>query len=142
MGRSQRNSRPPKMVTEATFDVEARKDWLQGFRKRKRERRITGLAHGALKALEKLFLDDNKIGDVGLQALSDKLSKGALNSVTRLDLQHNQIGDVGMSALAEAVSKGALAPGAHIYLMGNQATETGNQAVRDAVKARGLRVSI
>ena len=57
MGRSQRNSRPPKMVTEATFDVEARKDWLQGFRKRKRERRLTGLAHGALKARKQKLAD-------------------------------------------------------------------------------------
>ena len=57
MGRSQRNSRPPKMVTEATFDVDARKDWLQGFRKRKRERRLTGLAHGALKARKQKLAD-------------------------------------------------------------------------------------
>ena len=57
MGRSQRNSRPPKMVTEATFDVDARKDWLQGFRKRKRERRPTGLAHGALKARKQKLAD-------------------------------------------------------------------------------------
>ena len=45
------------MVTEATFDVEARKDWLQGFRKRKRERRLTGLAHGALKARKQKLAD-------------------------------------------------------------------------------------
>ena len=57
MGRSQRSSRPPKMVTEATFDVDARKDWLQGFRKRKRERRLTGLAHGALKARKQKLAD-------------------------------------------------------------------------------------
>ena len=45
------------MVTEATFDVDARKDWLQGFRKRKRERRLTGLAHGALKARKQKLAD-------------------------------------------------------------------------------------
>ena len=35
-----------------TFDEAARKDWLTGFRKRKRERRLRGLAHGALKERE------------------------------------------------------------------------------------------
>uniref|UniRef100_A0A6S8DTH4 Nucleolar protein 12 n=1 Tax=Aureoumbra lagunensis TaxID=44058 RepID=A0A6S8DTH4_9STRA len=32
-----------------TFDNEAREEWLTGFRKRKRERRLRGLAYGALK---------------------------------------------------------------------------------------------
>lgn len=57
MGKRDRGSRPPKMVTEATFDVAARKDWLQGFSKRKRQRRMTGLAHGALKARKQKLAD-------------------------------------------------------------------------------------
>ena len=35
-----------------TFDEKERTEWLEGFRKRKRERRLRGLAHGALKDRE------------------------------------------------------------------------------------------
>ena len=47
MGKKEK--RPAKVVTEATFDPEARRQWLTGFSKRKRERRMKGLAYGALK---------------------------------------------------------------------------------------------
>ena len=71
------------------------------------------------------------------------LGSGALASCQRLELDYNQIGDVGLSALAEACAKRALAQGANIYLQDNDnATETGKQAMRDAAKARGLSVVV
>jgi hypothetical protein len=39
-----------KVVTEATYDPDARRKWLTGFSKRKKERRLKGLAYGAMKA--------------------------------------------------------------------------------------------
>lgn len=47
-----REKKPVKVVTEATYDPEARRQWLTGFSKRKKERRMKGLAYGALKARE------------------------------------------------------------------------------------------
>ena len=49
MGKREKAAKPAKVVTEATFDMEARRQWLTGFSKRKRERRMKGLAYGALK---------------------------------------------------------------------------------------------
>ena len=105
-------------------------------------------ASGALPQLKELYLDDNQIRDVGMQALAGAVSKGALAQLTRLDLGFNRIGDAGLTALAEAIkptadnASGALAPGAIVYLIYNSATETGKQAMRDAAKARGLRVYV
>ena len=58
---------------------------------------------------QELDLDNNEIGDAGLQALADALGKGALASLEKLYLYSNAIGDDGMSALASACASGALA---------------------------------
>ena len=58
--------------------------------------------------MQVLHLYNNKIGDVGLQAFADAVSKGALASLEKLFLGVNQIGDAGVSALADVVGKGAL----------------------------------
>ena len=58
--------------------------------------------------MQGLYLNNNKIGDVGLQAFAEALGKGALASCQTLNLSYNQIGDAGLLALAAAVGKGAL----------------------------------
>ena len=47
-GDGNRPSKKPKV--HISFDDEARKDYLGGFRKRKKERRVKGLAFGKVKA--------------------------------------------------------------------------------------------
>ena len=63
---------------------------------------------GALTSLETLALALNKIGDVGLSALSEALSKGALPSLEMLALGSKQIGDAGITAFSSALGSGAL----------------------------------
>ena len=71
---------------------------------------VLGLAlvSGALPQLKDLWLSENSIGDVGLSALADVVSKGALPQLNRLVLSENAIGDIGISALASACANGAL----------------------------------
>ena len=45
--------------------------------------------------LEKLFLNDNQIGDAGLTALANACASGSLAQLTTLGLSGNQIGDAG-----------------------------------------------
>ena len=69
---------------------------------------VDALSRGALPQLEKLWLGGNSIGDVGLSALADVVSRGALPALEKLFLDSNQIGDAGMSAFASACASGAL----------------------------------
>ena len=50
-----------------------------------------------------LALENNKIGDVGMQAFSTALAGGAMAKCTYLGLERNQIGDDGISAFAQAI---------------------------------------
>ena len=62
---------------------------------------------GALPSLNLLALNNNQIGDVGMQAFSTALGGGALASLEGLDLAANKIGDAGCTALAEVCAGGA-----------------------------------
>ena len=73
-------------------------------------------AKGALPKLEELWLHENEIGDVGMQALAGAVSKGAMDKVTIIELSSNRIGDDGMKAFADAVEKGELASLKELYL--------------------------
>ena len=65
---------------------------------------------GPLASCQRLELDSNQIGDVGLSALAEACrANGALDKVTVLELQSNKIGEDGMNAFADAVGEGALA---------------------------------
>ena len=69
--------------------------------------------NGALANLTLLSLGENKIGNIGLEALAkaitpDKDGKGGLANLIELNLYGNQIGDAGLSALASACANGAL----------------------------------
>ena len=55
-------------------------------------------------------------------------------------LNNNQIGDKGLEALSASLATGALALGANIYLMINNLTDAGKQAARDATSDSGRKV--
>jgi hypothetical protein len=64
------------------------------------------LAAGALPELEELDLSSNSIGDRGLVALSEALSRPAVcGQLTALLLSHNAIQEEGMRALARALAR-------------------------------------
>ena len=108
-------------------------------------RRPEALPTGALPLLQWLFLSNNQIGDIGLQALAkaitpDKDGKGAMAQLNTLDLNDNMIGDFGLTALADALANGALAWGAKVSLCGNRVANTGKQAALDSTRDRGRKL--
>ena len=80
-------------------------------------------AHGALKALEKLYLGWNQIGDEGVRHLGDALARGAAPALELLDLRDNNIGDEGMRHLGDALARGAAPALEKLGLDGNPASD-------------------
>ncbi|XP_004347852.1 hypothetical protein CAOG_04027 [Capsaspora owczarzaki ATCC 30864] len=80
--------------------------------------------------IEDVQLDQNQIGDTGLQAIAEALTVNT--TVTHLGLQLNQIGDAGAQALAEAlkVSKTLI----WLDLNKNQIGDVGAGAIAEALK--------
>ena len=68
-----------------------------------------------------------------MEVLGLALISGALPALKLLLLNSNQIGDVGLSALADAVSKGALPKCTNIFTFANPASDEAKQAVVDAI---------
>jgi len=93
-------------------------------------------AGGALAQLEVLWLGNNQIGDAGVKALSQVCARGALASLTHLYLNGNLIGDAGVKSLAKACGGGALPRLRTLVLFGNPASEAAQQAAMDAIKNR------
>ena len=92
-------------------------------------------ASGALASLKGLYLGENEIGDGGITAFADALSKGALPALERLSLEKNQIGDTGLSSFADALGKGALDKIESIDLEGNPGNSAAvNNALRERKK--------
>ena len=60
-------------------------------------------AQGALKALKKLWLHDNKIGDEGLRHLGDALARGAAPALKTLALIGNPASDAAKQAVKDAL---------------------------------------
>ena len=94
------------------------------------------IASGALPKLEKLFLDENEIGDAGLIAFAEALKspRGALGSLVTLWLEQNRIGKKGMQAFSSAIATGALPLLEKLILSGNAIGDAGLFALVDAVK--------
>ena len=66
-------------------------------------------AAGRLPALQKLILNNNKIGDEGIQHFADAcVTRVIPTKLTELQLTYNRIGPNGWNALHEAMLKGAL----------------------------------
>ena len=60
-------------------------------------------AQGALKALEKLDLNGNKIGDEGLRHLADALARGAAPALKELNLGDNPASGTAQYFVQEAL---------------------------------------
>jgi hypothetical protein len=101
---------------------------------------VLGLAlvSGALPQLKHLWLSENSIGDVGLSALADMVSKGALAQCTYIGLSNNQIGDAGLIALASACASGALPQLQELELSLNVIGDIGLTALASACASGAL----
>ena len=60
--------------------------WSDGEARRLAEALEHAHAHGVLRALQVLFLNDNQIGDAGLRHLGDALARGAAPAIKEVDL--------------------------------------------------------
>ena len=98
---------------------------------------LTALASALrqLPKLERLFLNDNQIGDQGLASLLAPPTAGVLTSLKDLSLQNNQITDEGCAALASALRNGALPVLKTLDLGGNPASIEARTAVQSALSA-------
>ena len=67
----------------------------------------SAIGSGALPRLEHLFLDENQIGDSGMQSFAAAVGSGALPQLKEFLLDNNQIGDAGVQALSAALVSGA-----------------------------------
>jgi hypothetical protein len=81
-------------------------------------------AHGALKALKKLFLSSNKIGDEGMRHLGDALARGAAPALKALDLDGNPASPAAHRAVKDALeNRKCLVAQALYSFTGEDATE-------------------
>ena len=89
----------------------------------------SALRSGALATLDALGLAINQIDDESMMTFSKALSSGALASLKELNLGYNKIGDGGMEHLSSALSRGALGSLEQLYLNGNQIGDEGISAL-------------
>ena len=93
------------------------------------------IASGSLGNLEFLWLNNNRIGDAGVQALAGAIASGSLANLKSLSLFNNQIGDAGVQALAGAIASGSLPSLQDLYLSGNPGNmEPAKRALRERKK--------
>ena len=93
-------------------------------------------AHGALRHVERLFLDNVALTDAALGELAAVLAAGAMPALAFLDVTRNQIGDRGMAALAQAMRGGALAR-LTLYAYNNRFGSAGVSALVEGLCERG-----
>ena len=97
-------------------------------------------------ALERLWLDDNPLGDEGIAALlapsppdgAPPPTTGGLAKLKVLDLERTQITDAGCAALAAALDSGALPALERLFLNGIPASA----AAKATVQRAGLAVVV
>ena len=87
-------------------------------------------------ALRWLFLDSSKVGDKGAEALAKACVTG-FRAVERLALQDCKLTDRGLRAITKAISEGALPKCEYLYVQNNDFSIEGKQVLRTAAKARG-----
>lgn len=97
---------------------------------------------GALSQLQSLHLNDNSIGDGGMQAVSAAIAGGGkvLSQLHYLSLQRNNIGNVGAQSLAAAFVGGKSSAMRNLYLNANEIGDVGMQAFSAAIFCGGLPV--
>ena len=72
-----------------------------------------------LRSLRVLALNDNQLGDSGLEAIAEAARAGAFPALGKLFLMNNHIGSSGCSALASALRAGAMPGLREVRLSGN-----------------------
>ena len=97
----------------------------------------TALGNGALPLLQGLWLTGNQIGDSGMQAFAAAIGSGVLPLLEWLSLSENEIGDTGMAAFATAIASGALPSHQALYVDGVP-LRTEHPALKDACGKRGI----
>ena len=95
-------------------------------------------AAGGLPCLEVLDLDGTKIGDAGMQALASAFVGGAFRELETLWLGRNAIGDAGVAALAGAFEKLALPKLQNLHLYANKIGHEGMMALVTAINGKSL----
>ena len=95
------------------------------------------LSCGALARLEKLLLDFNRLGDVGVAAISNAVGDGGgLARLRALSLRSIQVGDAGASALAGVIAKGAMVSLTDLDLSYNLIGDQGATAIAQSTVGR------
>ena len=90
--------------------------------------------------MQELYLYENNIGDIGVEALAKAAAGGALASCQKLFLNQNQIGDSGVEALAQACAGGAMAHLNDLYLQNNPVSDETKGTMRTAMSKRSGQV--
>jgi len=84
-------------------------------------------------SLQKLYLNENALGEAGGVALAQALGKRATPQLQELHLAENALGEAGGVALAEALGKGATPLLQELYLDVNALGEAGGVALAKAL---------
>ena len=71
---------------------------------------IPPLRHGALPLLEELCIEGNFAHDAFMVDLSSAVAEGALRALRRLNLSYNNIGNAGVTAFATAITRDGVLP--------------------------------
>ena len=82
---------------------------------------------------QKLYLNDNQIGDTGMQAFATALAGGAMVQCQMLNLAMNKIGDAGMEAFAKACAGEAMAQCTYLNLGRNKIRDKGLEVLSGAL---------
>jgi len=90
--------------------------------------------NGLPRLMTRLTLDQNFLGDAGVQALCEALGHGAAPSLQELGLMLNNIGQVGTEAVAAALRRGAVPKLNTLLLAGNDIDDQGVAALAEPLR--------
>ena len=93
---------------------------------------------GSIANLQILELKGNNIGDAGMRAFGEAISKRSMANLTQLNLGLNNISNVGMLAIKKAISNGSMANLTDLDLSYNSIGDDGMQDFASAVDSGSL----
>ncbi|KAL1514889.1 hypothetical protein AB1Y20_003971 [Prymnesium parvum] len=91
------------------------------------------LAQSSFRALRKLQLSANPLGDEGCGALARAVGEGGMSALEEIDACHCQIGDGGAAALGGALRRGVLLQLSSVWLEANHIGDEGCAALAHAL---------
>ena len=91
---------------------------------------------GSMKALNRLHLNNNRIGTGGMACLTDSLMRGAFPKMTQLRLSHNLLRDGGLAELGRGLKEGCMANLEHLYLNNNEIGDDGMRALAASLQPK------